>query len=92
MVEDDSDDVKDVPLFIRKHLVDQEEKFQDSLSSKSFSPGRAVKTRRKLYVIGPPGCGKTAFTTLLAHRYAAGRMPKPTNEKKRVLMILFRFQ
>lgn len=26
MVEDDGDDVKDVPLFIRKHLVDQEEK------------------------------------------------------------------
>jgi len=92
MVEDDGDDVKDVPLFIRKHLVDQEESFQDFLSSKSFSSGKAVKMRRKLYVTGPPGCGKTAFTTLLAHRYAAGRIPKPTNEKKRVLMILFRFQ
>eukprot|EP00980_Cylindrotheca_fusiformis_P004553 scaffold970_cov65-Cylindrotheca_fusiformis.AAC.2 len=84
-------DVKDVPLFIREHLVQQDKLFNNFLVDTQVE-------RRTLYVTGSPGCGKTAFTTLLAHRYAAGRTKTPptivdsqtNNQNKRVLMILFR--
>eukprot|EP00980_Cylindrotheca_fusiformis_P025068 scaffold12988_cov78-Cylindrotheca_fusiformis.AAC.1 len=80
---------KDVPLFIREHLIHQEKLFNQFLAGESFSPYKIDHVRRTLYVTGPPGCGKTVFTTLLAHRYAAGRISSDA-EPKRVLMILFR--
>eukprot|EP00980_Cylindrotheca_fusiformis_P022156 scaffold9050_cov64-Cylindrotheca_fusiformis.AAC.1 len=80
---------KDVPLFVREHLVHQETLFKEFLAGESFSPYKIDHVRRTLYVTGPPGCGKTVFTTLLAHRYAAGRISSDA-EPKRVLMILFR--
>eukprot|EP00980_Cylindrotheca_fusiformis_P009406 scaffold2056_cov65-Cylindrotheca_fusiformis.AAC.3 len=81
--------VDDVPLFIREHLIHQEALFRKFLAGESFSPYKIDHVRRTLYVTGPPGCGKTVFTTLLAHRYAAG-MISSDSEPKRVLMILFR--
>lgn len=69
------DDVSaDIPLFLRSHLMKQELEFQKFLSDKS---------KKEFYVSGPPGCGKTAYMTLAAHRYAE-------NETKRVLMVNYR--
>ena len=70
MIEDD--DVRDVPLFIRRHLVKQGKRFEKFVSGETFSPIASSRKRLRLYVTGPPGCGMTAFSTLLAHRYAAG--------------------
>ncbi|KAG7341141.1 hypothetical protein IV203_023092 [Nitzschia inconspicua] len=70
MIEDNY--MRDVPLFIRGHLVKQGRRFEKFVSGEKFSPSRSNRKRLKLYVTGPPGCGKTAFSTLLAHRYAAG--------------------
>ncbi|KAG7358001.1 hypothetical protein IV203_014588 [Nitzschia inconspicua] len=70
MIEDNY--MRDVPLFIRGHLVKQGRRFEKFVSGEKFSPSRSSRKRLKLYVTGPPGCGKTAFSTLLAHRYAAG--------------------
>ena len=72
IIEDDV--VADVPLFIRRHLIDKEHEIQQFLSSQSA---------RELYVSGPPGCGKTVFMTLVAHRYAK-------KENKHVLMVNYR--
>eukprot|EP00980_Cylindrotheca_fusiformis_P030572 scaffold25051_cov186-Cylindrotheca_fusiformis.AAC.1 len=80
---------KDVPMFVREHLLHQEALFKKFLAGEPFSPGQNKYERRTLYVIGPPGCGKTVFTTFLAHRYAAGRISSDP-ATKRVLMILFR--
>ena len=85
---DESNDVKDVPLFIRKHLVQQEDTFRKFLAGENVTPSK--KVRRKLYVTGPPGCGKTVFTTMIAHRYAAGATATTPTQNKRALMILFR--
>ena len=82
--------LRDIPLFIRGHLVHQEKKLQKFLGGQKFSPSKAKKSRLKLYITGPPGCGKTVFTTLLAHRYAAGATAASPNKNKRVLMIMFR--
>ena len=87
MIEDDV--VTDVPLFLRKHLMKQERALQGFLSNTSASttPSKLQFqpniTKRELYVSGPPGCGKTAFMTLAAHRYAK-------HQTKRVLMVNFR--
>ena len=59
---------------IRSHLIDKELEIQRFLSSQST---------RELYVSGPPGCGKTVYMTLVAHRYAK-------KENKHVLMVNYR--
>jgi len=56
----EDDDVANVPLFI-SHLIDKELEIKQFLSSPSI---------RELYVSGSPGCGKTVYMTLVAHRYA----------------------
>ena len=83
---------KIVPVFIRQHLIDQERRFRKFLSGLPLTPSRSTKTAREwqkmLFVSGPPGCGKTSFCTLLAHRYAVG-MIEDAKRPKRVLLILF---
>eukprot|EP00980_Cylindrotheca_fusiformis_P023484 scaffold10513_cov64-Cylindrotheca_fusiformis.AAC.1 len=83
---------KDVPMFVREYLLHQETLFKKFLAGEPFSPGQNKYERQTLYVTGPPGCGKTVFTTLLAHRHAAGRLFSSDAKPKRVLMILFRKQ
>lgn len=85
MMEDDN--VADVPLYIRRHVVSQDLKLQGFLSNTSTKPSKqnmfASITKRELYVSGAHGCGKTAFMTLAAHRYAK-------HQSRKVLMVNFR--
>lgn len=90
VVDEKTNEVKDVPLFIRKHLVQQEEAFRKFLAGEKFWPSKVKRARRQLLVTGPPGCGKTVFATLVAHRYASGATGTAHTQTKRVLMILFR--
>jgi energy-coupling factor transporter ATP-binding protein EcfA2 len=61
-------------IFLRSHLQEKKENFEDFLESSEF---------RKMYIDGPPGCGKTTFISLLARTYAS-------RESKRVLVVNYR--
>eukprot|EP00980_Cylindrotheca_fusiformis_P024754 scaffold12389_cov77-Cylindrotheca_fusiformis.AAC.2 len=66
----EDDDVKDVPLFIREHLVHQERLFDEFLAGEQFEPSLRKNddmVRRIRRVKGAPGCGKTVVLTLLAN-------------------------
>ena len=60
-------------LYIREHLVDVQTNLDDFLQHERMN---------KLYISGPPGCGKTCFLYLWA-RFVA------ILEKKRVLIVQF---
>lgn len=61
-------------LYIREHLVDVQRRLDEFVSDES---------KTKMYVTGPPGCGKTCFFLQWARRFSV-------LERKRVLIIQFR--
>ena len=61
-------------LYIREHLVDVQTRLDDFVTDES---------KTKMYVTGPPGCGKTCFCLQWARRFSV-------LEKKRVFIIQFR--
>jgi DNA polymerase III delta prime subunit len=61
-------------IFLRSHLQEKKKNFEDFLESSEF---------RKMYIDGPPGCGKTTFISLLARTYAS-------RKSKRVLVVNYR--
>ena len=69
----DGADVVETPLFIRQHLVEKSRMLDDFQKHDRLL---------KLYISGPPGCGKTSFLALWARMFA--------QTGKRVLLVNFR--
>lgn len=61
-------------LYIRKHLISVQQKLDDF-----FQDG----VKKRLYIRGPPGCGKTCFCLLWARQLSV-------RDRRRVLIIQFR--
>jgi hypothetical protein len=64
-------------LYVREHLVDLEKKIMKEFWNN--------KKKSRLYVKGPPGCGKTCFFYLWARL-------RSVEENKRVLIVQFRLK
>ena len=62
------------PLYIRNHLIQRQEVFYDFIGN---------RTKQQLFVVGPPGSGKTVFLSLLARMYAK-------KQRKKVLYVAYR--
>eukprot|EP00529_Nitzschia_sp_RCC80_P025106 CAMPEP_0113442144 /NCGR_PEP_ID=MMETSP0014_2-20120614/1458_1 /TAXON_ID=2857 /ORGANISM="Nitzschia sp." /LENGTH=540 /DNA_ID=CAMNT_0000333033 /DNA_START=10 /DNA_END=1629 /DNA_ORIENTATION=+ /assembly_acc=CAM_ASM_000159 len=66
----------DVPIYIRPHLVERQNKFVKFIANDKLS---------ELYVAGPPGCGKTVALSLFARMYA-----RTGETGKKVLFVGYR--